>query len=120
MSVIRGWGRRPSRPKDRIDWDEEKADEGGYSAREVALLADQFLRDDANSIDEETGKKRGLKGDNPILFEEHIYQRRRREILNQNGVPEPGLVQGLYWRTHPEGRKVNSQEARKKGAAHYR
>lgn len=119
---MKGWGRRPSRPKpeDRIEWDEEKALAGGYTNKQLEFLCDQFLRDDVDSIDSETGKKRGLRGKDPILFEEHIYQRRRREILNQNGVPEPGLVQGLYWRSHPEGRKVNSPEARKRGAGHYR
>lgn len=120
VRIAAGWGRRPVKPKDRIDWDEAKAIAGGYTIKEMELLTDQFLRDDVESVDPTTGKKRGLRGDNPILFEEHIYQRRRREILNQNGVPEPELVQGLYWRSHPEGRRVNSPEARAKGAGHYR
>jgi hypothetical protein len=84
-------------------------------------LADQLLRAHARSIDPETGKERGIKGKDPILFDEHIYQRQRREILNENGIPEPGLVQGIYNRVHPEGRKVNSEEQRRKhGASWYR
>lgn len=102
-------------------------------------LADQFLRDDARSIARcectcaecseglhcrqevctETGKERGIGGEDPILFDEHIYQRQKREILNENGVPEPGLVQGIYYRAHPEGRKINSEEQRKKHGASY-
>lgn len=67
------------------------------------------------------GKVKGIGGDDPILFEEHIYSRRRREIYNSIGVPDPSIVQGQYNRTHPQGRKVNSPEQRKKnGASYYR
>lgn len=114
-----GWKRRPSYNKaDRIDYDPEKQD---YTARELERLADQFLRDDARSVDAETGKERGIGGENPILFDEHLYQRQKREILNENGVPEPSLISGIYGRSHPEGRKVNSEEQRRKnGASYYR
>lgn len=67
------------------------------------------------------GKVKGIKGDAPILFEEHLHQRRRREIYNSIGTPDPSIVAGIYNRTHPEGRKVNSPEQRKKnGASYYR
>jgi hypothetical protein len=67
------------------------------------------------------GKVKGIKGDAPILFEEHLHQRRRREIYNAVGTPDPSIVAGIYNRTHPEGRKVNSPEQRKKnGASYYR
>lgn len=113
-----GWKRRPSYDKNNlIEYDPEAE----YTERELEQLADQLLRAHARSIDPETGKERGIKGDDPILFEEHVYQRQRREILNENGVPEPGLVQGIYNRVHPEGRKVNSEEQRRKhGASYYR
>lgn len=139
IDAVTGWKRRPSYRKDeRIEFDPEKDD---YTQRELEQLADQFLRDDARTIgrcecacDEckvgqhcslavcsETGKEKGIGGDNPILFQEHLYQRQKREILNENGVPEPGLVQGMYYRAHPEGRKINSEEQRKKhGASYYR
>ena len=114
-----GWKRRPSYNKDeRIEFDADKKD---YTARELEQLANQVLRDDARSVDEETGKERGIGGKDPILFEEHLYQRQKREILNENGVPEPGLVSGIYYRSHPEGRKVNSEEQRRRnGASYYR
>lgn len=67
------------------------------------------------------GKERGIGGKDPILFEEHIQQRRRREIYNTQGIPDPQIKSGLYNRIHPNGRKVNSAEQRKKnGASFYR
>lgn len=62
-----------------------------------------------------------IRGENPILFEEHIKTRYKREIYNKQGFPDPSIQQGMYNRTHPEGRKVNSEEARKRhGASYYR
>jgi hypothetical protein len=67
------------------------------------------------------GKERSIGGANPILFEEHLQQRRRREIYNTQGVPDPQIKSGIYNRIHPQGRKVNSAEQRKKnGASFYR
>lgn len=67
------------------------------------------------------GSARGIGGDNPILFEEHFLSRRRREIYTSLGSPDPSIVQGIYNRSHPQGRKINSDEARKKhGASWYR
>lgn len=91
-----------------------------YTGREMELMADQLLREDANETDEE-GRRKGIKGENPILFAEHIRNRQSREIGNKTGIPEPGIVRGIYNRTHPEGRKVNSDEARTRhGASYYR
>lgn len=92
-----------------------------YSKRELEQMADQLLREDANEVDSETGKRRGIKGDNPILFADHIRTRQSREIGNKTGIPDPGIVRGIFNRTHPQGRKVNSEEARKRhGASYYR
>lgn len=67
------------------------------------------------------GRAKGIGGDNPILFEEHLASRRRREIYNKFGAPDPSIQQGIYYRPHPQGRKVNSPEQRKKnGASYYR
>lgn len=65
------------------------------------------------------GLARGIGGDNPILFEEHLQSRRRREIFPANGVPDPSIVAGIYNRTHPQGRKVNSDEQRRKNGASF-
>lgn len=67
------------------------------------------------------GKSRGIDGENPILFEEHFASRKRREIYNSVGVPDPSIQRGLYNRVHPQGRKVNTDEQRRKnGASFYR
>lgn len=67
------------------------------------------------------GSVRGIGGKDPILFEEHFQSRRRREIYNSLGSPDPSIVSGIYNRAHPQGRKINSPEARAKhGASYYR
>lgn len=92
-----------------------------YSSFELDEMATEILRAQARATDPETGKPRGIAGENPVLFEEHLYSRKRREIYNQNGVPDPSINEGMFWRTHPQGRKVNSNDQRKKhGASFYR
>lgn len=67
------------------------------------------------------GAVRGIGGKDPILFEEHFQSRRRREIYNSLGSPDPAIVSGIYNRAHPQGRKINSPEARAKhGASYYK
>lgn len=67
------------------------------------------------------GKSRGNDGSNPVLFEEHLAQRRRREIYTNEGTPDPNIVSGIYNRVHPQGRKVNTDKQRKEhGASFYR
>lgn len=67
------------------------------------------------------GKARGNSGKNPVLFEEHLKNRQRREIYTKVGTPDPEIVSGLFNRTHPQGRKVNSAEQRQRhGASFYR
>jgi hypothetical protein len=67
------------------------------------------------------GKARGNSGKNPVLFEEHLKNRQRREIYTTVGTPDPEIVSGLFNRTHPQGRKVNSAEQRQRhGASFYR
>lgn len=99
---------------------------GAYSQTALARFTEAILRHDARN-------REPINGENPILFEEHLYNRRRREINVASGTPDdlkglwdkPGVTRGdgqvLYNRTHPQGRKVNSEEARKKhGASWYR
>lgn len=92
-----------------------------FTNRQLEAEADRILRLAAKQIDPETGKERGIGGEDPILFEDHLYQRRRREIQCASGTPDPEIVAGLYNRQHPQGRKVNSPEQRSKnGASYYR
>jgi hypothetical protein len=65
------------------------------------------------------GQARGIGGDAPILFEEHFQSRKRREIYTSLGTPDPSIVAGIYNRTHPQGRKVNSDEQRRKNGASF-
>jgi hypothetical protein len=98
-----------------------------YTPRELDEIATQLLRDDAKEIDPETGKKKGISGEHPILFEDHLYMRRRREIQTEAGIPDPAYTRDprfphqipLYNRTSPNGRKVNSEKQRKEGGASF-
>lgn len=100
-----------------VDFDPEKK----YTDRELEELADELLRAQAREVDPKSGKERGIGGLDPILFEEHIYSRKRREIYPENGTPDPALVSGSYNKSHPEGRKINSPEARRRhGASYYK
>jgi hypothetical protein len=65
------------------------------------------------------GKARTIAGKNPILFENHLQDRRRREIYTSVGTPDPSIEQGMYNRTHPQGRKVNSKDQRKRNGASF-
>jgi hypothetical protein len=65
------------------------------------------------------GKARGIQGRDPILFENHLQDRRRREIYTSIGTPDPSIQQGMYNRTHPQGRKVNSKEQRRRNGASF-
>lgn len=89
-----------------------------YTDAELEEITNAILKADSHTI-LPNGTKRGIGGENPILFEEHIYARKRREIYPVSGTPDPNLVAGIYNRTHPDGRKTNSEEARKKNGASY-
>lgn len=118
---------RVFRPKEPIEYVEGDS----YTDRELDQIADQFLRDDARTINPETGKPKGISGENPILFEEHLSKRKSREIMTRaderNGIIDPAFSlnsngqRGMYNREAPDGRKVNTEEQRKKnGASWYR
>jgi hypothetical protein len=75
------------------------------------------------------GQRRDIRGPNPILFESHLYNRKRREIYVESGVPDPAFTMdrhgrpthGLYNRSHPDGRKINTKDQRaRNGASYYR
>lgn len=85
----------------------------------LPLVFDEYSCENGHTWYEGEGKVRGIGGENPILFPEHIQSRQRREIYTQGGTPDPNIVSGIYNRTHPQGRKVNSPEQRKKNGASY-
>jgi hypothetical protein len=97
-----------------------------YTATELEAYADELLMADARGIDPETGKERGIKGDSPILFETHLKARARREVQTGSGMVEDHLTvntmgqPGMYNRVEPRGgRKVNSEDARRKHGASF-
>lgn len=96
-------------------------DEADGQGNRLVLEFAQFACADGHKWWEGEGRDRGIKGDNPILFEDHLIQRRRREIYTTVGTPDPEIVSGIYNRSHPQGRKINSPEQRARhGASYYR
>lgn len=86
---------------------------------ELTLSFEEYLCPNGHSWFPGEGQLKGIGGDNPILFEEHFQSRKRREIYTAQGTPDPSIVSGMYNRTHPQGRKVNSPEQRKKNGASF-
>lgn len=94
------------------------SDKGG---NELALKFEEISCANGHSWFPGEGQLKGIGGENPILFEEHFQSRKRREIYTTQGTPDPSIVSGMYNRVHPQGRKVNSEEQRKRnGASFYR
>jgi hypothetical protein len=85
-----------------------------YDERELELYADKLIR--------ESSPDPGC----PVLFQEHIEPRWRKEVGVASGTPDAVITasmsndgQMLYNRTHPQGRKVNSREQRSRNRASY-
>jgi hypothetical protein len=49
------------------------------------------------------------------LTADEYLRRQRREIYNKEGVPDPSIVEGLYWRVFPGGRKFNAKRKSNEG-----
>lgn len=108
------------RRQERADFatfDEEKE----YSGTELEAYADALLRADSKA----EGKEIGVYP--AILFEEHLYNRRRREILCEQGYPDESITnalsndhQTIFNRSHPQGRRVATAAERAAGSSFYR
>ena len=85
--------------------------EFAYTAWELHVLAEKMLLEDEKK-----------PGDEPAYLTMDMYRnRQRREIQCGDGVPDPAIVCGLYWRTHPNGRAWTTKEQRaKNGSSFYR
>jgi hypothetical protein len=117
-----------------IEWQIQKDKEGNIlldDAGDALYVAfPELICDKGHRWYKGEGPRRNINGRNPILFESHLYNRKRREIQVKDGVPDPAYtmdrwgknpIQGLYNRAHPQGRKVNSDHARRThGASFYR
>lgn len=64
------------------------------------------------------GKQRGNGGDAMILTEAGLFNRTKAEIYTSIGTPEPGIIQGQFFRSHPEGRKT--RDPKQTGEGYYR
>src|ERR1700747_544674 len=65
--------------------------EFAYTAWELHVLAEKMLLEDEKK-----------PGDDPAYLTMDMYHnRQRREIICSNGVPDPAVLSGLYWRVHP-------------------
>jgi hypothetical protein len=86
------------------DFDPDLADL--YSDRELMLLAEKILLSDPKDSHEYPA----------WLNSSQLAMRGKREIFVGSGTPDPAIVSGLYWRTHPEGRGVRTLAEREKNA----
>lgn len=80
-----------------------------YTERELLLIAEKILINDPKP-----------PAEHPTwLPAKQLLDRAKREIYCKEGTPDPAIVSGLYWRTHPNGRTVNSLKVRREQAASY-
>lgn len=83
-------------------WDFDPEWEQEYSRRDLLLMAEKILLTDPKPGNE-----------HPVWLNAAQFLRRsKREIYVGSGTPDPAIASGLYWRSHPEGRKVRSKEQR--------
>jgi|ERR1700677_13996 len=110
ISAIRKQGRNfpdvhlqdPTRIKREVpDFDPDLEFE--YTQRELLLLAEKMLLEDEKPPYEEPAWLNG-----PAMRD-----RVKREIYCSAGTPDPSIVEGMYWRTHPEGRPWLPDELRR-------
>lgn len=67
-----------------------------YTERELLLLAEKILLCDPKHYNE-----------HPVYFPLGKYlEKLKHEIYPTNGVAHAEIVSGIYWRTHPQGRRV--------------
>jgi hypothetical protein len=102
----------PKKTRDQIKDLPEFDENAKYTPEQLELYATKLLLTQRNQY--------GIDTDGPQwLLPEQFRYRYRREILNKNGVPDPGLYSGIYFRAHPKGRKLSSKDARENQAASF-
>ena len=81
-----------------------------YTRRELLLLTEKILLEDQKPPYEEPVWLNGAA----------MNERIKREIYCSAGTPDPSIVEGMYWRTHPQGRPwLSEDERRGSGASFY-
>ena len=76
-----------------------------YTKRELLLLAEKMLLED----------EKPCREDPAWLNADRYKHRSKHEIYCAAGTPDPAIASGLYWRTHPEGRRWRTPEERRGG-----
>jgi hypothetical protein len=89
--------------KDVPDFDPELEFE--YTPRELLLLAEKMLLEDEKPPYEYPAWLNGSA----------MRDRLKREIYCSAGTPDPSIVEGMYWRTHPDGRPWQPEDLRRGG-----
>lgn len=80
--------------------DFDPALEFDYTGRELILLAEKMLLADDKPL-----------GEHPMVLNAPSYRYRvKHEIYTSDGTPDPAIHEGMYWRTHPNGRKFATPE----------
>jgi len=117
------WYRRQQKPADYADFSEKET----YTSIELEAFASALLKKD----------RRDSGHDHDILFAEQLYNKSKREIMvdafDIDGTltnimqdkNKPGIYKGdgqkMYNRSHPQGRKVNTEDSRKnRGSSYYK
>ena len=85
-------------------WDFDPQWEFEYSQRELLLMAEKILLTDPKPPYEE-----------PVWLPlAQLMMRAKREIYVGNGIPDPAIASGMYWRTHPAGRSARLDPAKRR------
>jgi hypothetical protein len=82
-----------------------------YTPAQLELYATKFLTEERD--------EKGLDDGPKWLNTDQQESRQRREIYTAVGTPDPSIVEGIFNRTHPQGRHVNTPEQRKNNAASF-
>lgn len=85
-----------------------------YTKAELSLMADKLLYENS---------KVKPSTEEPVILLSRSQWRHRyaHEIYCTEGQPDPSIVAGLYWRTHPQGRSFRTpQEMLDKRASFYK
>lgn len=81
-----------------------------YNDREMILLAEKIILQDIEA-----------RPDGPCVLTASAYLRRtKREIYSNQGVVDPAYAAGLYFRAHPNGRKLHTKAQRRDGEGFYK
>jgi hypothetical protein len=73
-----------------------------YTDRELQLITEKMLLLSGPCTSE------------PMWLNWPMYMHRlRTEIYTNQGTPDPSIVEGLYWKTHPQGRKFKKKREKR-------